>query len=135
MRCVVVESPYRGNIEANADYARRCLYDCLTRGEAPIASHLLYTQILDDEKKEERLLSILAGHAWIPLAAALVVYIDRGISEGMQYAIDLAKELGVGVEFRSLRPQESIARQTIDLARELGVGVEFGSLRPKTRGN
>lgn len=44
LRLVIVESPYAGDIEANVAYARRCLRDSLARGEAPIASHLLYTQ-------------------------------------------------------------------------------------------
>ena len=37
-------------------YARACVADCLRRGEAPIASHLLYTQpgVLDDDVPEER---------------------------------------------------------------------------------
>ena len=50
MRLVIVESPYAGDIETNVKYARRCVKDSLMRGEAPIASHLLYTQegILDD---------------------------------------------------------------------------------------
>ena len=51
MRLVIVESPYAGDIEANVAYARACLGDCLSRGEAPFACHLLYTQpgVLRDE--------------------------------------------------------------------------------------
>lgn len=44
MRLVILESPYAGNIEKNVAYARACVRDSLSRGEAPIASHLLYTQ-------------------------------------------------------------------------------------------
>ena len=40
-RRVIVESPYAGDIETNVAYARAALRDCLSRGEAPIASHLL----------------------------------------------------------------------------------------------
>ena len=40
-RLVILESPYSGDVEANLEYARSCLHDCLERGEAPIASHLL----------------------------------------------------------------------------------------------
>ena len=43
MRFVIIESPYAGNVEENEEYARKCLRDCLMRGEAPFASHLLYT--------------------------------------------------------------------------------------------
>ena len=46
MRFVIVESPYAGDVAANVEYARAAVADCLRRGEAPFASHLLYT--LDD---------------------------------------------------------------------------------------
>lgn len=36
MRRVILESPYAGDVEANIAYARRCIADCLRRGEAPI---------------------------------------------------------------------------------------------------
>lgn len=103
-RLVVLESPYAGDVEANVDYARRCVRDCLRRGEAPIASHLLYTQpgVLRDAEPEERRLGIAAGHAWIPAAQALAVYADRGVSRGMEAGITTARAAGVPVEFRSL---------------------------------
>ena len=41
---VILESPYAGDIERNVKYARMAVRDSLSRGEAPIASHLLYTQ-------------------------------------------------------------------------------------------
>src|SRR5690606_3550939 len=42
-RLVILESPYAGNIDLNIDYARAAVRDSLSRGESPIASHLLYT--------------------------------------------------------------------------------------------
>lgn len=104
MRKVVLESPFAGDITANEAYARACVRDCLLRGEAPLASHLLYTQpgILNDGDKHERAHGINAGHAWIPLADAVVVYQDRGISAGMQAGINSAKFHGVPVECRCL---------------------------------
>ncbi len=56
MRLVVIESPYAGDVQANVAYAKRCVADCLRRGESPYASHLFFTQdgILDDLKPEER---------------------------------------------------------------------------------
>lgn len=104
MRLVILESPYAGDIEANVAYARRCLRDSLIRGEAPIASHLLYTQpgVLDDADPTERQKGIDAGLAWRHVAEATVVYTDRGISAGMRYGIDVAMTAGKVVEFRSL---------------------------------
>lgn len=104
MRRVVLESPYAGDIEANVAYARRCLADSLARGEAPLASHLLYTQpgVLRDEIPEERARGIAAGHAWIEQAHALVVYADLGVSAGMSAAIRLAGLYSVPIEWRRL---------------------------------
>jgi hypothetical protein len=54
MRRVILESPYGStdptHNEQNVAYARRAVRDSSSRGEAPIASHLLYTQfgILND---------------------------------------------------------------------------------------
>ena len=66
MKLVIVESPYAGDINKNIEYARAAVRDSLSRGESPIASHLLYTQegILRDEVEEERQWGIDAGLAW-----------------------------------------------------------------------
>lgn len=104
MRLVIIESPYAGDIEANVEYARACIRDSLSWGEAPIASHLLYTQpgILRDSMPKERQWGIDAGLAWGSVAEATVVFVDRGISKGMQYGIDAAHKAGRPVEYRKL---------------------------------
>jgi hypothetical protein len=104
MRLVIVESPYAGDTAANVAYARACVRDALARGEAPFASHLLYTQpgILRDEVPAERDKGIAAALAWYRTADAAVVYTDRGISRGMEFGIAAAKAAGKPVEFRSL---------------------------------
>ena len=104
MRLVILESPFAGDVKTNIDYARRCVKDCLIRGESPIASHLLYTQegVLDDTVPEERALGISAGHKWMKVADAAVVYIDLGISSGMEEGIKVAKECDLPIEYRNL---------------------------------
>ena len=104
MRRVIVESPYAGDVERNTKYARECLHDCLLRGEAPFASHLLYTQphVLDDLIPEQRNLGIEAGLAWGVVAEASVVYIDRGITSSMQKGIERANACGRLIEYRKL---------------------------------
>lgn len=104
MRLVIIESPYQGDIEKNVEYARACVRDSLSRGEAPIASHLLYTQpgILKDEIPSERQWGIDAGLAWRTVAEASVVYTDLGVSRGMEYGIAAAEAAGITVEYRSL---------------------------------
>ena len=110
MKRVILESPYAGDIEANIAYGRRCVRDSVLRGEAPIASHLLYTQpgILDDSKPDERQLGIDAGLSWRCVAEATVVYEDLGITRGMYYGISAAKEAGLPVEYRKINDCSSI---------------------------
>jgi hypothetical protein len=106
-RRVVVESPYRAATyfgrRANIGYAWRAVRDCVMRGEAPIASHLLFTVVLLDHVAAERQMGIEAGHAWIALADAVVVYTDRGISQGMNEAIEVARAACVAIEYRTIK--------------------------------
>lgn len=104
MRRVILESPFAGEVEKNIEYARRCVRDSLSRGEAPLASHLLYTQpgILDDNVPSERQWGIDAGLEWGAQAEATVVYIDRGVSRGMRYGVENARKAGRPIEIRSL---------------------------------
>jgi hypothetical protein len=106
MRLVILESPYAAEtdegVRENVRYAQRCLRDSVLRGEAPIASHLLYTQILNDLIPRERELGIAAGLAWIDKADAMVVYTDRGISRGVAAAVAHASKTNMPVEYREL---------------------------------
>ena len=104
MKLVILESPYAGDIQANEEYARLCVRDSLSRGEAPIASHLLYTQpnILNDDIPHERQWGIDAGLAWKAVAHGSVVYTDLGITRGMEYGIKAAESAGIPVERRSI---------------------------------
>jgi len=110
IKFVDVETPYgdkdKKNVKRNLLYARACARDCLLRGEVPFASHLFFTQpgILDDNIPEERDRGIRAGKELIEALPKIitVVYQDLGISKGMQWGIDRAKEVGRQIEYRSL---------------------------------
>jgi hypothetical protein len=104
MRLVIVESPYMGDIDANVEYARAAIRDALVRGEAPIASHLLYTQtgVLRDEVPGERAWGIAAGLAWRRVAEISAFYTDKGWSGGMLAALKSAIETGAPFTLRSL---------------------------------
>src|SRR5690625_5346696 len=103
MKLTIIESPYAPTnghtVEANISYARRCMADSLARGEAPYASHLLYTQpgVLDDTQPAERRLGINAGFAWGAQAVRVAVYSDYGITRGRQEGIARAKRAGQGI--------------------------------------
>ncbi len=101
----ILESPFAGDVAKNVRYARHCMHDMLKRGEAPYASHLLYTQpeVLDDNIPEERDLGIYAGFAFKHMKGVhTVFYTDLGMSSGMQLALDYIKEHGMTYELRSL---------------------------------
>lgn len=105
MKLVIIESPYAGDIEANVEYARKAMADSIRYyGEAPIASHLLYTQpgILDDALAHERALGIAAGLAWRAVAQEAIFYVDRGWSNGMAAARELYDREGFPYSIRSL---------------------------------
>lgn len=104
MKLVVVESPYAGDTQRNTRYLRAALADCLRRGEAPFASHAIYTQpgVLRDDVPGERSQGIRAGFAWGAVAAARVFYTDLGWSGGMRAGLAEAEQLGQRVELRSL---------------------------------
>lgn len=102
MDAVMIESPYAGDVARNEDYARKCLLDSIRRGEAPMAGHLLYTQVLSDANPTERKLGISAHLTWLRHASRVVVYTDLGVSSGMKQAIELAEKIGIPVERREL---------------------------------
>ncbi len=101
---VIIESPYAGDVECNIEYARRCMLDSLTRGEAPIASHLLYTQpgVLDDNNPSDRRNGIDAGHAWYSVAEVAAVYTDLGMTRGMADGVCAARKAGAHVVYRKI---------------------------------
>jgi hypothetical protein len=105
VRLVIVESPYAGDIERNTRYLRACLADCLSRGEAPFASHAIYTQpgVLDDSDPVQRKLGMDAGFSWRVIAEATVAYTDLGVSRGMLAGIKHAQTMDDhAIEFREL---------------------------------
>ena len=111
LRRVIIESPYAARtaagIEANIAYARAAVHDSLSRGEAPLVSHLLYTQVFNDNVETERTTGIRAGLAWGSAADATIVYTDRGISRGMEIGIDAAKRANRVIEYRELGEAEA----------------------------
>lgn len=101
---VFIESPFAGDVARNVAYLRACLADSLARGEAPYASHAIYTQpgVLRDEIPQEREAGLAAGDVWRRASELIAVYTDLGVSGGMLSGIDRAYALGLPVEERVL---------------------------------
>ena len=108
MKRVIIESPYAAanghTVAEHKEYARRCMADSLARGEAPLASHLLYTQpgILDDTDPEERIRGMEAGYEWMVMADLVAVYTDLGDSFGMKDGRRRAAHYGIPIVTRHI---------------------------------
>ena len=56
-KLVYIASPYSGDVERNVAFAKAACRYAMNQGVTPIASHLLYPQMLDDGVPEERKLA------------------------------------------------------------------------------
>lgn len=83
---LIIESPYAGNRGSNCEYARKVMKHFAFKGCPSFASHLYYTQVLDDFKFNERRLGIDLGFAIWPLATQIIFATDLGWSRGMLHA-------------------------------------------------
>lgn len=99
---VIVESPYAGDVERNVAYVKAACKDCVDRGETPFASHLFFTQFLDDTNPAERKLGIEMGYDFWEKAEKVVFYVDHGMSSGMEKALSRAFMQGKPYEKRRL---------------------------------
>lgn len=90
-RKVYVASRYAGDVVANTTaaigYCRRVIQD----GYMPIASHLLYPQILDDKNPAERELGLSFGLALLQMCDE--VWVFGKVTKGMDGEIEEAKKL------------------------------------------
>jgi len=99
---VCIESPFRGDLKLNLQYADACMLDSLRRGEAPFLGHLLYPRVLDDTRDADRTHGIASHCAWLLLAETVIVCTDLGVSDGMLIAVQLAGDHDIPVQYRTL---------------------------------
>lgn len=105
-RKIYVASKYAGDIQTNIENAIWCCRYVIDRGYMPVASHLLYPQILDDNLPRERELGLMFGLALLATCDEVWVFTADGeISSGMEREIEEAKRLGIPV--RKLEMGES----------------------------
>lgn len=96
-RKVYVASRYAGNVEANVKAATRYCRLVIDRGYMPVASHLLYPQILHDDDPAERELGMLFGLAL--LRDCDEVWVFGEVSPGVAREIEEAKQLHKRIRF------------------------------------
>lgn len=88
MTRLIIESPYAGDVDTNVAFCRNICHFAVLNGYSPYASHLFFTQFLDDNDLDERKLGIDAGLAWSE-GVKVVWFCHREgepLSNGMQYA-------------------------------------------------
>ena len=88
---VYVASRYAGDVKTNTQAAIRYCRFVIKKGLMPIASHLLYPQILDDNKPADRELGLAFGRALLGLCDE--VWVFGPVSRGMAAEIEEAKRL------------------------------------------
>ena len=86
-------SPYRGEIRRNKEYARELTRAAINSGFAPVTVHLYLTEVLDDNKPQERERGMIAGKKLLGRCSYILVGTRYGISEGMAEEIKLAEKM------------------------------------------
>lgn len=96
-RKIYVASRYAGDVEKNTVFAVNCCRRVIDEGCMPIASHLLYPQILDDNNPDEREMGLMFGLAL--LAVCDEVWVFGEVSVGVAREVAEAKRLKKRVRY------------------------------------
>lgn len=95
---IYIASPYAGDIEGNTKFAVDCCRYAIRQGYTPIAPHLLYPKMLDDEVPEERKIALALGLNLLAVCDEVWVCGER-ISSGMEGEIEHARSLDIPIRY------------------------------------
>lgn len=96
---IYVASKYAGDVSANRRSAVRYCKYVIENDGMPIASHLLYPQMLDDRDPDQRELGCMFGLALLAICDEVWCFGNVSDSEGVQKEIAEAKRLGKTVRY------------------------------------
>ena len=97
-KLIYIASPYAGDIAGNTQFAIQCCQFAIQRGYTPVASHLIYPQILDDTIPEQRELGLSLGYH--PLAASSeMLLVGKLICDGMANETYHAERRGINIRY------------------------------------
>ncbi|HSK68254.1 MAG TPA: DUF4406 domain-containing protein [Candidatus Limnocylindria bacterium] len=105
---VFISSPYSGDVGRNQELARRFLRLAIEQGFAPIAPHLLYPQVLDNDDPANYDLGMALGLRWLETCDEMWVCGDT-VSKGMGMEMAYAQENGI----RTRRFGSDFAEKTV----------------------
>lgn len=115
---------YEELVRQNIVYARLLLADSLEAGESPFASHLLYTQVWSEVRRDH---GIRAALEWFDATEQVVFGTDLGFSSGMGRAYTKAKDIGLITCERRIWPEDKTIQQVRKLLHEEHL-VDFAEL-------
>lgn len=107
-RKIYVASKYAGNTVSNTRNAVAYCRQVIDSGYMPVASHLLYPRMLDDNVPEERELGCQFGLALLAVCDELWAFGE--ISSGMEREIEEAKRLRIPVRYFEGVPAQDLRR-------------------------
>lgn len=97
---VYICSKYAGDVEINVFKAVKFCRYAVSKGMIPVASHLLYPQILDDTNPLQREMGLQFGLALLELCREVWVFNEnRELSSGMRGEIAHARIIGKPVRY------------------------------------
>lgn len=95
---VYIVSRYAGDVENNVASAIRYCRFAINKKKMPIAAHLLYPQIVDDNNPDEREIGTMYGLALLALCDEVWCF-GETLSPGMEQEIKEAKRLGKPIKY------------------------------------
>ena len=95
---VYIVSRYAGDVENNVKAAIRYCRFAIDKQKMPIAAHLLYPQIVDDNDPNEREIGTMYGLALLALCDEVWCF-GKTLSAGMEQEIKEAKRLGKPIKY------------------------------------
>ena len=95
---VYIVSRYAGDVENNVKAAIRYCRFAINKNKMPIAAHLLYPQIVDDNDPAEREIGTMYGLALLALCDEVWCF-GKILSAGMEQEIKEAKRLGKPIKY------------------------------------
>jgi hypothetical protein len=96
-RIIYVASAYNGNREVNIERAKRYCLFVISKGGVPFAPHLLYTQFLDDNNRDERNTGLHCGNVILEKCDELWAF--GSITSGMLGEIEKAAHREIPVKY------------------------------------
>lgn len=122
-KTVILESPFAGDVFNNVKYAQSVIHSLAHQGYAPSASHLIYTQMLDDTNEFDRKLGIDKGLD-IAHGHDSIIALDKGVSTGMKYGVQRAIKEDRNYSFITLSKDPKVIAE-VALIKNLDEAIKY----------